>query len=177
MDHPNTELVRYSSSYCILDEFDENVFWPFSAFHWYKQSHLIIFKWSSIVSISTTSWSKYVHHLNSVQIFWMAVMPFLCRDPFFIKISYHRNVSLAVYLPIFYFSFCQKTNFNLYKFFKTNITTRQTNKILKLCHFLQWYHCLCFLSFSKSIYDVIVSQKSYTREWIWRYQVFWASSV
>ena len=34
---------------------------------------------------------------------------------FFTKISYHRNVSLAVYLPIFYFSVYQKTNLHLYK--------------------------------------------------------------
>ena len=34
---------------------------------------------------------------------------------FLTKISYNRNVSLAVYLPIFYFSFCQKTNLHLYK--------------------------------------------------------------
>ena len=42
-------------------------------------------------------------------------MPLLCRDPFFTKISNHRNVSLAVYLSIFYFSFCQKRNLHLYK--------------------------------------------------------------
>ena len=34
---------------------------------------------------------------------------------FFTKISYHSNVRLPVYLPIFYFSFCQKTNLHLIK--------------------------------------------------------------
>ena len=47
-------------------------------------------------------------------IFGMEATPFLCRDPFFTKITYHRNVSLVVYLPIFYFSFCQK-KLHLYK--------------------------------------------------------------
>ena len=46
----------------------------------------------------------------------MADMPFLCRDLYFLpKLSYHRNVSLAVYSPILYFSFCQKTNLHSYK--------------------------------------------------------------
>ena len=41
--------------------------------------------------------------------FGMAVMPFLCRGVWFSpKLSYHRIISWAVYLPIFYFSFCQK---------------------------------------------------------------------
>ena len=34
---------------------------------------------------------------------------------FFTKKSYHRNVSLALYFQIFYFSFCQKTNLHLHK--------------------------------------------------------------
>ena len=39
----------------------------------------------------------------------MAVLPFLCRDLSFLpKLSYHRNVSLAVFSPILFFSFCQK---------------------------------------------------------------------
>ena len=43
-------------------------------------------------------------------------MPFLYTGVWFsTKLSYHRNVSLAVYLPISYFSFYQKTNFLLYK--------------------------------------------------------------
>ena len=38
----------------------------------------------------------------------MAAMPFLCRGVWFSpKLSYHRTVSLAIYLPIFYFGFCQ----------------------------------------------------------------------
>ena len=46
----------------------------------------------------------------------MASMPFLCRGDWFSpKLSYHRIVSLALYLPIFYFSFYQKTNLHLYK--------------------------------------------------------------
>ena len=56
-----------------------------------------------------------VSELIQVLFFGMAAMPFLCRDPFFTKISYHRNVSLTVYWPILYFSFCQKTNLHLYK--------------------------------------------------------------
>ena len=39
----------------------------------------------------------------------MATMPILSGETlFFTKISYHRNVSLAVFLPILSFSFCQK---------------------------------------------------------------------
>ena len=37
------------------------------------------------------------------------------QRPFFTKISYHRNVSLAVFFLSFYFSFCQKTNLHLSK--------------------------------------------------------------
>ena len=49
-----------------------------------------------------------------IYIFGMAVLPFLCRDlSFFPKLSYHRNVSLAVYSLILFF--CQKTNLHLYK--------------------------------------------------------------
>ena len=47
--------------------------------------------------------------------FEMAIMPFLYRGFFKPKLSYHRNVSLVVYLPHFYFSFCQKTISHLYK--------------------------------------------------------------
>ena len=53
-------------------------------------------------------------HLGNI--FGMAAMPFLCRGVWFSpKLSYHRIVSLALYLPIFNFSFYQKTNFHLYK--------------------------------------------------------------
>ena len=38
--------------------------------------------------------------LGSMVLFGMAAMPFLSRDPFSPKLSYHRNASLAVYLPI-----------------------------------------------------------------------------
>ena len=47
--------------------------------------------------------------------FWNGSHAIPMKRPFFTKISYHRNVSLAVYLPIFYFSFCQKTNLHLYE--------------------------------------------------------------
>ena len=40
-------------------------------------------------------------------IFGMATLPFLCRDPFFTKISQHKNVSFAVV--------CQFTIFVLVK--------------------------------------------------------------
>ena len=63
--------------------------------------------------MSNSHQAKLTQHLveKVLTIFEMAAMPFLCRDPFFTKISYHRNVSLAVYLPIFYFSFRQKNKF------------------------------------------------------------------
>ena len=49
-------------------------------------------------------------------IFGMAAIPFHCRGVWISpKLSFHRNVSLAVNLPNFYFSFYQKTNFHLYK--------------------------------------------------------------
>ena len=48
-------------------------------------------------------------------IFGMVAMPFLSRGVWFSpKLSYHRIISLAVYLPIFYFSFYQKTNLHCY---------------------------------------------------------------
>ena len=47
------------------------------------------------------------------------IAAFLCRGVWFSpKLSYHRNVSLIVYLPIVYFSFYQKTNFPLYNTIK-----------------------------------------------------------
>ena len=49
-------------------------------------------------------------------IFGIAAMPFLCRGVWVsTKLSYHRYVNLVVYLPMFHFSFCQKTNLHLYK--------------------------------------------------------------
>ena len=35
---------------------------------------------------------------GGIQVFGMAAMPFLCRDPFSTKLSYNRNISLAVYI-------------------------------------------------------------------------------
>ena len=49
-----------------------------------------------------------------VLFFGMAAMPFLCRDLFFTKISYHRNVSLAEYLQFSIFLFVKKI-LHLYK--------------------------------------------------------------
>ena len=47
-------------------------------------------------------------------LFRMSVTPFLCRGVWISpKWSYHRIVSLAVYLPIFYLSFYQQTNLHL----------------------------------------------------------------
>ena len=46
---------------------------------------------------------------EQVTIFGIAVMPFLCRAVWFLpKASCHRNVNLAIYLLMFYFSFVQK---------------------------------------------------------------------
>ena len=62
-------------------------------------------------------------------LFGMAAMPFLCRRVWFSpKLPHHRNVSLAVYLPIFYFLFDQKT------YIATPL----------LCHSPQCYHCLLY---------------------------------
>ena len=47
--------------------------------------------------------------------FWNGSHTIPMQRPFLPKISYHRNVSLAVYSPILYFSFCQKVNLHLYK--------------------------------------------------------------
>ena len=51
---------------------------------------------------------------NVVFIFVMAAMPFLCSSIWFSpKLSYHRIISLAVFLPMLSFSFYQKTyNYN-----------------------------------------------------------------
>ena len=49
---------------------------------------------------------------NNWIIFGMAAMPILCRDLSFLpKLSYHRNVSLAVYSTILYFSFLSKNKY------------------------------------------------------------------
>ena len=52
---------------------------------------------------------------NGLSFLECAAMQFLCRDPFFTEKSYHRNVSLAVNLLMFLFSFYQKANLHLYK--------------------------------------------------------------
>ena len=68
--------------------------------------------------------SFWLQNVLSFYIFGMAVMPFLYRDlSFLTKFSYHRNLSLAVYLPILFFSFCQKTNtfLNLYSAISCNV--------------------------------------------------------
>ena len=50
---------------------------------------------------------QFLSHLSTIM--GMAAMPFLCRGVWFLpKLSYHINVSLAINLPIFYLSFCQK---------------------------------------------------------------------
>ena len=47
--------------------------------------------------------------ISRIWFFGMAVMPFLCNDLSFLpKLLYHRNASLPVYLPIIFFSCCQK---------------------------------------------------------------------
>ena len=53
---------------------------------------------------------------HNFSLFGMAAMPFLTRGVLFSpKLSQYRITSLAVYLPIFYFSFYQKTNLYFYK--------------------------------------------------------------
>ena len=66
-------------------------------------------------------------------------MPFLCRGvPFSTKLSYHRNVSLAVYSPIFYVSFCQKTYIKYWC--QTLVIIYNTKQLF--CHSPQCCHCL-----------------------------------
>ena len=79
------------------------------------------------------------------------------------KLSYHINVSLALYLPILNFSLCQKTNLHLYKGARLNLYIKylcQTLVIIYIakpliCNSPQCYHCLLikpkFLRFSKSL--------------------------
>ena len=76
-----------------------------------------------------------------------------CRGPFSPKLSYNRNVSLAVYLPIFNFSFCQKKCICingpgcrrhcslLFQWFSIKIYIAKP----LFCHSSLCYHCL-FLS-------------------------------
>ena len=73
---------------------------------------LTLFLW-----MTATNLSYLLHRVkNNKYVFGMSIMPFLCRGVWFLpKLSHHRNVSLSVYLPIFYFSFCQKTSLHLYK--------------------------------------------------------------
>ena len=60
--------------------------------------------------------AKFVDYFCFSNIFWMVVMPFLCRDLSFLpKLSHHRNVSLLVHLPNLFFSCCQKIYLHLYK--------------------------------------------------------------
>ena len=53
---------------------------------------------------------------NVVFIFGMAAMPFLCSGIWFSpKLSHHRIISLAVFLPRLIIYFYQETNLHLYK--------------------------------------------------------------
>ena len=52
---------------------------------------------------------------NCEEYFWNGSHAIPMQRPFLPKLSHHRNVSLALYLPILYFLFCQKTNLHLYK--------------------------------------------------------------
>ena len=75
----------------------------------------------------------------------MAAIPFLCRGVWFSpKLSHHRNASLAVYLPIFYFSFCQKTNLHVYKW----------SRLSSLLFTLFMLYVLCLFSCLHSIYKL-----------------------
>ena len=69
-------------------------------------------------------------------LFGMAVMPLLWRYVGFL--SYHRKVSLAVNLPMFLFSFYQKTDLNLYKWARQHLLLftfcRQFSDDLHMCH-------------------------------------------
>ena len=83
-------------------------------------------------------------------IFGMAVMPFLWTDPFFTKISYHWNVSLAVYLQIFNFSFCQKNK--AYKIIiqshRGNVSESNQSEASSTSHC--WLHWTCVHTHTKS---------------------------
>ena len=60
-------------------------------------------------------------------IFGMAAMPVLCRGVCFSpKLSYHTNVSLVVYLPVFYFSYI--INKHLQSFLKNQIKERESKE-------------------------------------------------
>ena len=56
------------------------------------------------------SWLPFLIQTTFQNIFGMVAMPFLCRGVWFLpKLSYHRNVSLTVYLPICQFFFLSKS--------------------------------------------------------------------
>ena len=115
--------------------------------------------------------------------FWDCSHAIPMQRPYFTKISYHRNVSLAVYLPILYFSFCQKTNLHLYEraaivivdFFPPiqyqNILSQQVSIFETASNDAQidltfFIFCRCNMQdvLKLSVSDVIVSQNSSNRD-------------
>ena len=104
----------------------------------------------------------------TLHLFWNGSMPFLCRDLSFLpKSSYHENVSLAVYLPIFFFSFCQKTNLHLYKCsrlslylftffwrFRIKISCHNMFQFLKLHHMI-WHELIWHFFTMLNLYSSI----------------------
>ena len=80
--------------------------------------------------------------------FGMAAMPFLCRGVCFLpKLSYHRIISLAVHLPLFYFSFYQNTNFHLYKWARL--------PLLLLTFSIAFFCWLSFLIFCHNMFQFL----------------------
>ena len=93
-----------------------------------------------VVSFALPNLSRFNNSL--ISFFGMAAMPFLCRGVWFLlNLSYHRNVSWAVYLPNYYFYICQKTNLHLYKRARLSsslfvMIIKKSKRILLLSHLI-----------------------------------------
>ena len=82
----------------------QNVCCDFFFFFWIN-THLLLYEnmWLGCNIKNVNIYSRYFEDFPMQQlIFGMVVMPLLCRGVWFSpKLSYHQNVSLAIYLPIF----------------------------------------------------------------------------
>ena len=94
----------------------------FQDFLCFRLKKLIFQEIKLVVVVAKLKGSVITRHLTfdieriDANYFWNGSHAVPMQRPFFSpKLSYLRNVSLAVYLPIFYISFCQKTNLHLYK--------------------------------------------------------------
>ena len=131
----------------VIHEASFKKFFPCLSFHRFLELLLMLlvnFVWGSHSRMVCAKFSYWVLIISLKWAAFSVRFSFLCRDLSFLpKLSYHRNLSLPVYSPILFFSFCQKTNLHLYK------QSRLSSYLVKplFCHSPQCYHCFLFKYF------------------------------